>query len=164
MSTLPRLLKPGEVLSPDDPSETIAQLRRQVADLRTQLDEMRDLAEALRQERRQSDMAVGSLRRQLQPLYGALQCLFGAMEDVTAANSQDGAGPKGEVWESWKSKLGGLPARFIEALEVHGPMTRTQLRIAVGCANSSVADTIYKLNRAGLIDKANGKISLKEMR
>ena len=77
-------------------------------------------------------------------------------------NSQGGAGPKREVWESWKSKLGGLPARFIEALEVHGPMTRTQLRIAVGYASSRVADTIYKLNCAGLIDKANG-ISLKEM-
>jgi hypothetical protein len=162
VSTLPRLLKPGEVLSPDDPGETIAQLRRQVADLRAQLDEMRDLAEALRQERRQSDMAVGSVRRQLQPLYGALQCLFGAMEDV-ASNSPLGQASRSPVWESWKSKLGGLPARFIEALEVHGPMTRTQLRIAVGCASSSVADTIYKLNRAGLIDKANGKISLKEM-
>jgi hypothetical protein len=43
-----------------------------------------------------------------------------------------------------------LTTRFIEALEAHGPTTRTQLRIAVGCANSSVADTIYKLKRAGL--------------
>ena len=68
MSTLPRLLKTGEVLSPDDPAETIVRLRAEVANLRAQLDEMRDLAEALRQERRQSDMAVGSVRRQLQPL------------------------------------------------------------------------------------------------
>ena len=80
--------------TPEDPAETIAQLRAEVTDLRgqvakltAQLNETLDLADALRQERRRSDMAVGSVRRQLQPLYGSLQALFGAMDDV-ASNRQ----------------------------------------------------------------------------
>ena len=80
--------------TPEDPAETIAQLRAEVTDLRgqvakltAQLNETLDLADVLRQERRRSDMAVGSVRRQLQPLYGSLQALFGAMDDV-ASNRQ----------------------------------------------------------------------------
>jgi FtsZ-binding cell division protein ZapB len=80
--------------TPEDPAETIAQLRAEVTDLRgqvakltAQLNETLDLADALRQERRRSDLAVGSVRRQLQPLYGSLQALFGAMDDV-ASNRQ----------------------------------------------------------------------------
>jgi hypothetical protein len=80
--------------TPEEPAETIAQLRAEVTDLHgqvakltAQLNETLDLADALRKERRRSDMAVGSVRRQLQPLYGSLQALFGAMDDV-ASNRQ----------------------------------------------------------------------------
>jgi len=67
------------------------------------------------------------------------------------------------AWENWKSKLPGLPARFIDALLLHGPMTQTQLRIAVGCAAGSVASIVSTLWKAGLIDKNSGRISLKQL-
>ena len=46
---------------------------------------------------------------------------------------------------------------------VHGPMTQTQLRILIGCANGSIAGIVCTLNKAGLINKNGGKISLKEI-
>lgn len=159
MSTLrPHLLKSGDVV--DDRDAIIAELTTQIGELQSELDQKRELEDVLRRDRQVSDVAIGVVRRQLEPLYHALQTLFGAIDSV--APPKQSSPRNAAVWESWKLKLGGLPARFIDALLVHGPMTRTQLRIVVGCANSSVADTIYKLNRAGLIDKANGKITLKE--
>jgi hypothetical protein len=153
----PHLLRGGEVI--DDRDAIIAELTSRVGELQAELDQKQELEDVLRRERRVSDAAIGDVRRQLEPLYHALQTLFSSIDSVALPQ----ASPRNAaVWESWKLKLGGLPARFIDALLVHGPMTRTQLRIVVGCASSSVADTIYKLNRAGLIDKANGKVALKE--
>jgi hypothetical protein len=66
-------------------AETIAQLRAEVTNLRAQLNETLDLADALRREQQRSDLAVCSVQRQLQPLYGSLQALFGAMDDVASS-------------------------------------------------------------------------------
>jgi DNA-binding MarR family transcriptional regulator len=70
---------------------------------------------------------------------------------------------KSAVWESWKQKLGPMPAKAIDALLMHGALTQTQLRIHVGCAAGSISDLVYRLNKAGIINKNGGKISLKEL-
>jgi DNA-binding Lrp family transcriptional regulator len=56
-----------------------------------------------------------------------------------------------------------MPAKAIDALLMHGALTQTQLRIHVGCAAGSISDLVYRLNKAGIINKNGGKISLKEL-
>jgi hypothetical protein len=149
------LLLNGEV---DPNPEIIAGLRGQI----------RQLEEALRQERTkvmQVENGVQKLRQFLGPLYNSLQMIYGEIDDMGLSPAQESAVPPqvSRAWENWKQKLGGIPARFIDALMIHGSMTQTQLRIAVGCAQGSVAGAVCVLNKAGLINKNGGKISLKEL-
>lgn len=139
-------------------------------ELRRAQDEIRRLENCLRIEQsRNSQLGVGvqELRTILNPLYLALQAVFGELDPLTTSSSVSSSGmlsPQAKAaWDNWKSKLGGLPSRFIDALMLHGPMTQTQLRIAVGCAARSVTNVVYTLNKAGLINKSGGKISLKEL-
>jgi len=130
--------------------------------------QVRQLEESLRQERAkvmQVESGVQKLRAVLGPLYNGLQMIYGEMDAMGVLESPSSAmAPQvSRAWENWKQKLGGLPARFIDALLVHGSMTQTQLRIAVGCAAGSVAGVVCTLNKAGLINKNGGKISLKEL-
>lgn len=152
-------------------------LEGQVEDARDQTirllqDENDDLRRELRQARGEIDTAksqaarsVINLRRQLKPLYVALQQVFG---EIDAINPQDegggGSSPRvSAVWEDWKRKMPGMPATFIDVLMTHGSMNAAQLRIAAKCGNQTVYDTIHKLNKAGLIDKAGGRFSLKQL-
>jgi len=108
-----------------------------------------------------------ALRHQMEPLYNALRMVFGEL-DVAGVGVVSGAAsaPSGRVaavWESWKSKLGGKQAEFIQALLEHGEMTAVQLKVATHTGTSTVPQVIYKLNHLGLINKNGGKYSLKEL-
>lgn len=106
------------------------------------------------------------LRRVLMPLYTALQKVFGEIDlmGVPEATSGNVEPRKAAVWQAWKTKLPGIPAKMIDALLVHGALNQTQLRIHAQCARSSVPNAVMALNRAGLINKSgDGKISLKEL-
>jgi hypothetical protein len=113
------------------------------------------------------------LRRVLLPLYTALQKVFGEIDVMSVPEAAVGGGEpaaqwldprKRQVWEAWKTKLPGIPAKMIDALLVHGSLNQTQLRIHAQCARSSVPNAVMALNRAGLINKSgDGKISLKEL-
>jgi hypothetical protein len=106
------------------------------------------------------------LRRVLLPLYTALQKVFGEIDvmSVPEAAAPTVDNRKRAVWEAWKTKLPGIPAKMIDALLVHGALNQTQLRIHAQCARSSVPNAVMALNRAGLINKSgDGKISLKEL-
>lgn len=125
---------------------------------------LRDDNARLQRECSQSHEAIAELRRQLQPLYQALRCVFGQIESVNAQEGSSVAQPHTKaVWESWKQRLGGTQAKFIDALLLHGGLTQTQLRIHAGCATGSVAGVVCQLNKAGLITKRDGKIFLKEL-
>lgn len=115
----------------------------------------------------ESARALGSLRKQLTPLYSALQAVFGELD---AAGVEDSGGPVGSasprvsaVWESWKSRLGGQTAKVIDALLLHGEMNTTQLAIAIGTRRQNVPNLIFKLNQVGLINKKDGRFSLKQL-
>lgn len=128
----------------------------------------RQLDEALRLERNktgQIEAALREFRRITLPFYRILQAAHGEIESLGVSDGpvSSVAPQKLAAWENWKHKLGGLQAKFIDALLLHGAMTQTQLRIAVGCANGSVAGTVCALNKAGLITKNGGKIALKEL-
>lgn len=136
--------------------------------LQEKIEENYDLREELRQERqKRSAMESGALalRLTLNPLFTALQQIYGQIDsmDIAAPGAVPVTDAKKKVWDSWKQKLGGLTGEAIEVLLVHGPMTTTQLRIQLKCATRSATDVVYKLNRAGLITKAGGKITLKEI-
>lgn len=122
----------------------------------------------LKAERRKNasvEKGVVELRKILSPLYQALGMVFGQVEVMGVTDSRDYApAPKANAaWESWKQKVGGLAARAIDVLLLHGELNRTQLRLHLSCATRSITDVVYKLNQAGLINKNGGKISLKEL-
>ena len=150
------------------PRDRVAELQRENETLKTQV---RDLNSALSEARiRISSLEAGTgrLRAALTPLYGALQHVFGDLDDMgvempnAPANSGIDSRQKA-IWDSWKQKLDPQAGKAIEALLTHGALNQTQLRIHIGCAKGSVPGIVFRLNKAGLIDKNGGKISLKEL-
>jgi hypothetical protein len=78
-----------------------------------------------------ANRALSMLRRQLGPLYRALQAVFGELDaagvrdDVQAQPSAPGAPVASATdprWESWKQKMPGRPAEMIDLLLLHGEM------------------------------------------
>lgn len=130
--------------------------------------QLADAEDALRLERGKNatiERGVSELRTVLSPLYQGLAHIFGEIDAMgVGESSAPSATPqKSAVWESWKQKLGPMPSKAIDALLMHGGLTQTQLRIHVGCAAGSMSDLVYRLNKAGIINKNGGKISLKEL-
>lgn len=158
-----RLLE-GALVDDDTTNPEVESLRAEVRQLRAELS--RAHAET-HNAQRDTARAVGSLRKQLTPLYRALQAVFGEIDNAgfdeeastgTPANARTVA-----VWESWKSRLPGQPAKVIDALLLHGEMNAQQIAIAIGCHRNSVPQLIFKLNKAGLINKNGHRFSLKTL-
>jgi chromosome segregation ATPase len=150
---------------PPDPYQQIASLQHALKEKSLRVAE---LEQELREERMQnadSAASVEALRNTLLPLYAALQRVFGHIDGMGIAGNSSAhvSDSKREVWESWKQKLGGLTAKAIDVLMLHGPMNQTQLRIQLACASRSVTNIVGALNKAGLINKVDGKIALKEL-
>lgn len=106
--------------------------------------------------------AIMELRRQLKPLFGAMQAVFGVI-DATVADAVEGRTTQreGAVWEQWKQKLPGKRAEFIQALLDHGEMTSAQLKVVTHSGTSTVPQIIHQLHQLGLIQKNGGRFSLK---
>ena len=158
-----------QILSPlPDQTKRLRELEIETRQLREQLEDKED---ELRRERRKTatmEQGIGRLREALTPVYNGLQLIFGEIEatGVTGGVSSGTATPDSRVnavWESWKQKLGGKQAEFITVLLTHGEMSAMQLKITTKSAKKTVYDTIFKLNKAGLIDKNGGKFSLKQL-
>jgi hypothetical protein len=154
----------GEV---EDPRDTrIAELEDELRDVRN---EVARANSAALQAKRDATRALGTLRRQLGPLYRALQDVFGELDaagiedSAPSASSTTGNTRTSAVWESWKSRLPGGPAKIIDALMLHGEMNTQQLAIATGVHRNSIPAMIYKLNKAGLLNKNGGRFSLKPL-
>jgi len=134
----------------------------------------RDLADAkveAQRAREDANRALSELRRQLSPLYKALQAVFGELDAAGVDDGQMGPitpsvsadPPVSAIWQSWKARLGPQCGKVIDALLLQPGMNTTQLAIAVGTRRQNIPNLIFKLNQAGLIDKAGGRFSLKAL-
>lgn len=150
------------VWTPPDPRDReIDALRAEVKTLRTDLTIARTEAARAQQD---ADRALGMLRKQLTPLYRALQAVFGELDAAGVEDAPQNTSPRvSAVWENWKAKLGGGPAKVIDALLLHREMNTQQLAIAIGCDRTTVPNYIHRLNKAGLLNKNGGRFSLKEL-
>lgn len=161
----------GEIVPDVDPE--IERLQVANRQLRRDLDDARL---ETRRAREDADRALSALRRQLSPLYRALQMVFGELDaagvtdtpsvaaGASAAATVNSGDPRVQaVWEKWKSHLPGYPARIIDALLIHGEMNTAQLAIAAGCKRQRISEGMVKLNKAGLINKNAGRFSLKQL-
>lgn len=148
------------------PDEVVT-LRRRISELETDYALLQSREERLLETNQNLQRAVAALRRVLEPQYIALQAIFGQIYLLTDNPTGDISGgesdPKRKVWESWKSKLGGMSAKFIDALLEHGEMSVAQLRVAMKCRQQTVYDIASKLGRLGLLDKNNNRYSLKKL-
>jgi hypothetical protein len=173
---MPKAIGDGSVIDVgfdvDEKDQQIESLRTEVRQLKRALGDAQVEAERARED---ANRALSMLRRQLGPLYRALQAVFGELDaagvaDVpNAAPALNGAAPAADtrlqsVWASWKTKLGGTVAKGIDALLLHGELDTQQLAIAAGVDKRTVTNTIvYKLHGAGLINKNGGRFSLKQL-
>lgn len=148
----------GEIVDPRDEEITalegeVKRLRRELAIANGEIAKAKDDA----------TRALGQLRKQLSPLYRSLQMVFGelAAAGVDDAPTSTTSSPHvSAVWESWKSRMGSA-AKIIDALLLHREMNTQQLAIATGYHRTTIPAMIFKLNKAGLLNKNGGRFSLK---
>jgi hypothetical protein len=156
------------IVEQDDSLELKQEIRRLESELRAARLEI----QKANNEAATAIAAVTALRHQLSPLHRALRAIFGEIDLIAqpeAVQSSAGASPVAAdsriaaVWTAWKEKLPGLPARFIDAMLTHGEMNAAQLSIAAPCHRANVSKIIYRLNKAGLINKNGDRFSLKQL-
>lgn len=143
----------------DNRDEIIEALEARVGDLEQQLSKL-ELARKL------EARAFTSLRQQLLPLHQVLLGVFGKLDALDLNDVEPVTGARGRtsaVWESWKQRLGASAAKCIDALLTHGELNTQQLAIVVGLHRTTLPAIIYKLNKAGLINKNGGRFSLKQL-
>jgi hypothetical protein len=149
----------SEMILHDDRDTIIAGLREQLRQAREEL-----LAKSAKDG--QVERGIAALRQSLGPLYGALQNIFEETDAMQIPHSSTAQNfpQKSAVWDDWKKKLGGAAAKIIDVLHLHGELTQKQLAIHIGTSRiQTVYDAVFKLNKAGIINKNGGKISLKEL-
>jgi hypothetical protein len=164
-----RLLEGHIVDASDAEADDVESLRSEVRRLTAALSKAQLEARQARQESHSVQQALAALKKQLSPLYRALQLVFGELEGVDVDEGSFGTAPSGAsprvtaVWESWKSKLGGGCAKVIDALLLHGDLNTQQLSVATGYHRTSIPAFIFKLNKNGLLEKNGGRFSLKQL-
>lgn len=163
----PRLLEFHPDVEPGASRDEAASLRQEIRSLRQQLkDEREQSQDAIREARRQSSDAMraqAKLKQYLQPFHTALQLIFGELEHVDANDTPPASPSASNKWDLWKTKLGGLQADFIQAMQDHGEVTASQLKTICHCGSSTIPQIILRLNKLQLINKNGGRYSLKEL-
>jgi DNA-binding transcriptional regulator GbsR (MarR family) len=166
----------GEVVGGEQAQQMdreIQRLKREVTRLQDALNDAKGDAARVQ---RDAARALTNLRRQLSPLYHALQDVFGELDASgladqplaplvagTAVHSLNNDPRVIAVWTNWKQKLGVGPGKIIDALLLHTEMNTQQLSIATGYHRNTVPQYISELNKAGLINKKDGRFSLKAL-
>lgn len=157
-----RLIEGNVMEEPDPLGAEVLALNQELSNLQRELYEARQEAAHAK---RQAAIALAALRKQLSPLYRALQQVFGELDavgvDETAQEMPNSR--MTQVWASWKQRLGEGPAKIIDALLLHGEMNTQQLSIATGYHRTSITAMIFKLNKAGLLNKNGGRFALKQL-
>lgn len=138
-------------------------LRDEIRELRRELSAAKSTAS---QATREASRATAELRRQLQPLYRALQAVFGELDSIGGSDDEPvtpGNPRVAQAWEVWKQKMRGQAAQIIDALMLHRELTSQQIAIHIGIHRKNVPQLIFKLNKAGLINKNGDRYSLKQL-
>lgn len=141
----------------DDPRDTrISELEDELRDLRN---ELLHAHAATKDAKRDAARALVNLRRQLSPLYRALQDVFGELdaagtEDTTSAPSRD-------KWDAWKQRLGPGCAKVIDALLLGNEMTVTAIAVSAHMGKRQVYEATSKMGQAGILARNGSKFSLK---
>lgn len=135
----------------------IQRLHDRIGELEAELRQARLQASTAK---RSAEIAMGNLKKQLSPLYRALQQVFGELE---AVGVEEAGSPQASArWESWKQRMPGRPAEFIDLLLVHKSMTIKQFMAAAHCGQDTAYRIVSKLGQAGVTVNAGGKYQLKE--
>jgi hypothetical protein len=167
MTPQPRLTEGEYVESPTTDAlrdEAIDVMKLEIAHLNQ---ELRRAKFEVQQAHHQQDIVLANLRQTLSPLYQALRGVFGELDhlqpEAERLNDATRAGYDNSAWESWKRKLGGKQAEFIQVLCDHGPMSRDQLRIVTKSGWSTVDITLGKLRQLQLVYKEGNRWTLKSL-
>lgn len=144
-------------------------------------EENKKLARALqdanvRAERAEEDTAraLTALRRQLTPLYRALQAVFGELDaagvgdEVPSQTHSETAGNgrsarEMALWADWKTQLPSVCSRVIDVLLLHSDLSVRQIMAAGKLGEQSVYKATSKLGQLKLIEKNGGRFSLKPL-
>lgn len=110
-----------------------------VAHLRQEVDELRDEF------------------RKFAALVRSARVVFGNANGVPAPSVNQ----ESDKWERLRAKLGGKMAEVIEALQLTGTATRSQLKKQCGGALGTIDQAVYKLRDMGLLVKNGDGWSLK---
>jgi len=148
----------GEVVDPVDSDLLRRRIQRLESELRDAQKEARDARAEVRQVRESLD----AIERYLEPFYRGLRGLFEKFEAASVGAESPSTGQSNAKWESWKQRLPGKAAEFIDLLLLHGEMSAANLKAAAHCSSDTVYQTIYKLNSAGILTKNGGRFSLKQ--
>lgn len=155
-----RLLE-GEVVPDVDPE--IERLRARV---RTLEREKADAELATRRAQEDAARALSMLRKQLSPLYRALQAVFGELDAAGVRDdgpaSAASAAPSTAKWDEWKARLGPACAKVIDALLLGGDMTVQAIAVAAKMGRNTVYAATSKMGRAGILVNNGGRFSLKQ--
>lgn len=166
MSRSNPLMLEGEV---EDPQATrIAALELELRQLRRELSDA--LVEAGRA-REDAARALSMLRKQLAPLYRALQAVFGELDaagvqDETPTTTTSTRGRDARqmaLWNDWKAKLPSSCGKVIDALLLHSDLNVQQLKVSARLGANSVYQATSRLGQAGLVTKNAGRFSLKQL-
>lgn len=149
-----KLLGDGEVIDAEFEDSQDSALRLELEKVKAERNAYRQELEALKH-------SIVNLRKSLSPLYASLKGLFGEMDKFHVSDSPTASVGGNEKWDKLKVKLGGKMAQIIEALQLTGTATRTQLRNQTGGALGTIDQAVYKLRDMGLLVKNGDGWSLK---
>jgi hypothetical protein len=153
----------GEVRQDD-----AVRLKREIAGLEQELEEVKAERDQLKQASADSIQAIRALRKLLDPFHTVLRMIYGEISRIDVgqigveSNGNNSASVLSPKWQMLKTKLGGRQAEFIDLLQ-HGPMTAAQLRAAAHCDIRTAYSVIERMKAGGLLDKNGGKFSLKDL-
>lgn len=154
----------GNVVAHDDRDEQIVELEQALRDLRA---EVQNANAATLQAQREATRALSALRRQLSPLYRALQQVFGELDTVGVDESADpvsaAVNRTSPVWAAWKQRVSPSAGRVIDALMIHGELNIQSICVAATMGRNTVYTAIAELKKAGVLNKNGGRFSLKQL-
>lgn len=152
-----------------DPHEDeIKELREENKKLARALQDANTRADRARED---ADRALSALRRQLTPLYRALQGVFGELDaagvseagDTTPESSSGRSVREMTLWADWKTKLPSTCSRVIDVLLLHNDLSVKQIMANAKMGEATVYAATSKMGRLGLIEKSGGRFSLKQL-
>jgi len=148
----------GELLTADQ--ALIARLQTRIADLERELADKDQNVAVANQSR---NIAIANLRRQLAPLYTALQQVFGELETFAPESIAEGTGvgPTGGYWDTWKTRLSPSARKVLDALLQTPHLGSSQLAATLRMDPRTVRDALQAMRKVGILaTSAEGKHSL----